>query len=232
MEIKNIAAVDIKSFFDSLTPEEIVNKDLLTEFLLKRVGIGFRERDFKIEEGEYLPNKGFKIKIWPDELARFLIFLYEHKSQINSFLEFGTGNGGSFFVIDSYLRSINPNMSRSVTIDQHRHMPSGIEDYLIANPGADCFNLTKTDKFEMDQDWDLCFIDASHKYVSVKCDYLKVKDRCKFVAFHDILTHNKRKPDQLLVRHLWKELEGNKIEIITDDPRISFMSAIGVTWND
>ncbi len=213
--------MEIKTFFDSLNETEIIDKELLTEFLLKQVGIGFRGRDFAIKEGEYLPSKGFKIKIWPDELARLLIFLHSNKDKINSFLEFGTGNGGSFLVIDSYLRSINPNMGKSVTLDQHNYRPKGIDEYVEKHPEATCYSDMKTSSFEMEF-YDFCFIDASHSYKSVKRDYEKVGNYCKFIAFHDILTMNQRKPDQLCVRHLWQEIESdNKMEIVISSDTIN-----------
>lgn len=222
----------MKPFFDRLGRKELTNQKLLTEFILKRVGVGFRPRDYAIEPGEYLPTKAFQIKVWPDELARFLIFLYEHKGEINSFLEFGTGSGGTFFVIDSYLRAINPDMGKSVTIDKQWKKPNGMEEYQKLYP-VQYTDRIRTDEFELDQDFDLCFLDASHLFYWVKYDYEKVKDRCKFIAFHDILTANPKKPKQRVVKDLWPDIEADhKIEIVTDDPRISFMSGFGIIWND
>jgi predicted O-methyltransferase YrrM len=232
IEIKQIEPKEMISYFKSLTEEELTSQDFLTEFILKRWGVGFRSRDFSIEEGEYLPTKGIKMKIWPDELARFLILLYERKDEINSYLEFGTGKGGSFYMIDSYLRAINPNMGRSVTIDTRETPPWGFEEYKIQNPHIEYYGMRSQD-FEMYGEYDLCFIDANHRYDAVKWDYENVKDHCKIIAFHDIATVNAKKPDQRCVRHLWAEIEAkNKMDIITDDPRISFMSGIGVIWND
>jgi len=232
IEIKQIEAKDIKPFFCGLDKECLTSKSFLTEFILKRIGVGFRGRDFAIEEGEYLPSRGFKIQIWADELAGFLLFLNDHKNEINSYLEFGTGSGGSFYTIDSYLRTINPNMGPSITVDQKEAFPWMWEDYKAQNPQVDYFSC-KTQNFKMDREYDLCFIDANHSYKGVKKDYEKVKKYCKTIAFHDIVTVNARKPDQICVRHLWKEIEADhKIEFITVDPRISLMSGIGVIWND
>ena len=228
MEIKQITSTEILPFFNSLSEKSLTNQKLLTEFLLKQVGVGFRTNDFEIKKGEYLPSKGYKIKIWPDELARFLIFLFEHKKEINSYLEFGTGTGGTFFVIDSYLRAINPNMGTSITIDKNNNPPRGFDEYQKLHPVQ--YLGINTYDFKM-SNYDLCFIDANHAYKGVKCDYEKSKDCCKFIAFHDIVTINAKKPKQQCVRHLWSEIDSNnKLEIITDDPRIKLMSGIGVIW--
>jgi len=231
IEIEQIEPVDIRPFFESLSEEELTSQKFLTEFILKRVGVGFRERDFDIKEGEYLPSKGLKIKIWPDELARFLLFMYDNKTRIDSYLELGTGSGGSFYIIDSYLRTINPNMGISVTMDQKEKKPWLWDEYTKDNPLATYLSM-KTQNFIPDRHYDLCFIDANHSYGGVKNDYEIVKNSCNYIGFHDIATVNSKKPDQICVRHLWAELEAkNKLAIITDDPRISFLSGIGVIWN-
>lgn len=227
MDIKQITPIEIKPFFQSLSEKEITDKNLLTEFLLKQVGIGFRDKDFSIQSGEYIPTKGMRIKIWPDELAKLLIFLYKHKGEINTFLEFGTGRGGSFFVVDSYLRTINPAMGKSITIDKAKNEPWGFDAYKSLYPVE--FLHMDTQRFIVDNFYDLCFIDADHKYKPVKQDYEKIKDHCKFIVFHDICTVNQKNPNKPCVKDLWKELHAkNKIEIITDDPRIHFMSGIGI----
>lgn len=231
IELKEIEPKEMVSYFKSLSEEELVSEEFLTEFILKRIGVGFRWSDFAVEEGDFLPKGGFRIRIWADELARFLLFINKHKHEINSYLEFGTGSGGSFYVIDSYLRTINPNMGVSVTVDQKDWYPKGFEEYKELNQQAS-YVSGKTQNFNMDRKYDLCFIDANHSYKGVKKDYEKVKDYCKIIAFHDIKTVNPKKPDQICVRHLWKEIDSkNKLEIVTKDPRISFMSGIGVIWD-
>ena len=232
MEIKEIAPIEIGYFFESLNDKEIANKSLLTEFILKQVGVGFRGKDFDIKRGEYLESKGMKIKIWPDELAAFLIFLYEHKTEINSYVEFGTGGGGTFFIIDSYLRTINPNMENSVTIDMRKRAPRGLDAYKTKYTKSEFIQM-KTKDFPTNQKYDLCFLDAEHSYGDARKDYVKMKNCCKFIAFHDIQTISRHYPNEMCVRHLWGEISADhKISIVTDDPRISFMSGIGVVWND
>jgi len=231
IEIGQIKPTEIRPFFESLTEEELTSQKFLTEFILKKIGVGFRARDFNIKEGEYLPSKGLKIKIWPDELARFLLFIYEHRSSIFSYLELGTGSGGSFYVIDSYLRTVNPDAKLSITIDQKEKEPWFWKEYRQQNPRVTYLSM-KTQDFYPDRHYDLGFIDANHSYKGVKRDYGIIKNHCTYLGFHDIATVNARKPDQICVRHLWEELEAkNKLEIITDDPRISFLSGIGVIWN-
>lgn len=233
MEIKQLLGLEIKSFFEQLSPSQLVDESLLCEFILKQVGVGFRGRDFAINDGEYLPknkeNRGYELRIWPQELAQLLVFLYQHKHEINSYLEFGTGRGGSFFVIDGYLRAINPNMGKSITVDQNDYLPKGFEEYKKHYPVE--YVGEKTNKFCVDKSYDLCFIDANHSYSSTKRDYEKVKDYCKFIAFHDIATVNPQKPEQRCVRHFWAELPDPKIEFITNDPRVSFKSGIGIIKN-
>lgn len=231
IEIGQLPANDIKSYFLSLNQEEISSQKFLTEFILKKIGVSFRKYDFFIKKNDYLKG-GYQIKILADELARFLLFINEHKNEINSYLEFGTGTGGSFYTIDSYLRAINPNMGNSCTVDRIKKYPQQFEEYKKCSPLAN-YSGNRTENFKMDKKYDLCFIDANHRYGAVKKDYERVKDNCRFIAFHDILTVDRATPALKYVRHLWKELKADhKIEIITDDRRVRVMSAIGIIWND
>lgn len=232
MEVKPIRAKDIKPYFQSLTPEELTNKSLLAEFIRKRVGIRYRKQDWSIAEGEYLPKGGFYIKMWADELAGFLLFLHAHKNDVNSYLEFGTGSGGTFYVVDSYLRTINPNMGISVTVDRKTTLPDQFEEYVRENPQVQAFSCF-TQHFQMVRKYDLCFIDANHLYGCVKRDFEKVRDYCKFIAFHDIAAVNTAKPHVRCAKQFWEELQADhKLAIITDDPQIHLMAGIGVAWND
>jgi predicted O-methyltransferase YrrM len=227
---EKIAPLDIKPFFNKFN-DYLTNEEFLTEFILKKIGVGFRSGHYDIKKGDYLPDKGFKIKIWPDELARFLLFIHKYKNEINSYLELGTGSGGTFYVIDSYLRHINPNMNKSLTIDVYDTTNTTFKEYKEKNLLA-FKSIMKTHEFKIDRYYDLCFIDADHTYEAVKRDYNIVKDYCKFIAFHDIVTTNPKKPNQKVARHLWQELDcKNKIEIISTDPRVKFSSGIGVIWN-
>jgi hypothetical protein len=230
MEISKIEVNDIRSYFESLKEEELTDEKLLAEFILKRVGLKFTTCHFNIDKGHSL-SRGYKLKIWHDELARFLLFMYSHKNEINSYLEFGTGSGGTFYVIDSYLRTINKNMGQSVTVDKKPPYPYEFEIYKSKNPQVNYYSGSTT-SFKMDREYDLCFIDANHKYRFVRNDYKKVKDYCRFIAFHDIVANPDRKPNQCSTHHLWQEIKAkNKIEIITTDSRIKRMAGIGIIWD-
>jgi hypothetical protein len=138
---------------------------------------------------------------------------------------------GVLQVIDSYLRVVNPNMGVSITIDRKPPFPWQWEEYHKANPLTEYHSMS-TQAFSMTRSYDLCFIDANHRYKAVKGDWLKVRDFCKFIAFHDIAAFSD-KPYVLTSRHFWQVVRADhKISIITEDPRITFMAGIGIIWND
>lgn len=71
---------------------------------------------------------------------------------------------------------------------------------------------------------DLYFIDANHSYDWVKKDYINYKDKCKYMAFHDLLGMRECEG----VAKLWSEIK-NKYEnweFINPDKQIA--SGIGI----
>jgi len=157
----------------------------------------------------------------PDELARFLQFLHKHAVHIHTYLEIGISSGGTFFIVDSYLRacqrhegSIHPLFSHGVDIKSKARWP---EQYLEKYDGRVEFTFRSSGRFEVGIDYDLIFIDANHTYKGVKSDYEKFYTKCKkYIAFHDIVFGG----EGCGVPQLWNEVKnnfGSHVEIIAPE---------------
>ena len=70
---------------------------------------------------------------------------------------------------------------------------------------------------------DLIFVDGDHSYEAVRADYLNYKDKCKFMAFHDIAGLR----DCEGVRKLWKEIKDG-YEHLEFFGKPDVMSGIGI----
>lgn len=223
MKLKNI---DIKNAFQNMTSEQLQDFSFLSDFIFNKVGIALNAIKLHITSKMDCWG-GLLCRQYPDELAKLLVFLYQNKDNINSFCEIGSGSGGTFYVIDSFLRSINANMGKSLSIDIQNHIVrKGFFDrYKAENPQVE-YLIIHSRRFIPDQNYDFCLIDGDHSYVGCKKDYLLMSKHSKIIALHDI----KLRDDELGVGvyKLWNEIKGNKTELLNEDKRFPIPVGIGV----
>ena len=202
------------------------------EDLVKRCGIKVNKKCFRkpIEEAwEDIKafTGGIRCKQYPRELGQYLKFVCDNSSEITSYLEIGVENGGTFFMVDSLLRSIHEDdgvsvRSTGVDIRAFSHRPN-FKAYSQLHPSV---TFTAGDSKKLDYDFhDLCFIDGDHSYHGVKADYSNLVDKCKFLVLHDIGL------PQAGVSKLWAEIKNkhsHHIEIFNDDPLFEVPVGIGI----
>jgi hypothetical protein len=130
--------------------------------------------------------RGSRLRIiqLPLELARFLVWMRD--KQINRYLEIGTSTGGSWFLIDSYLRAANPDYRGSIGYDRTSKLRDA-DPYFSRFKDAEFRHQSSIDLNLKDEQYDLTYIDACHQEQWVWHDFLKVKTHSRFVAFHDIV---------------------------------------------
>jgi hypothetical protein len=120
----------------------------------------------------------------PYEFAEFLIFM--GKRQIGSYLEIGVLRGGSWFMVDSFLRATNPNYNRTVGYDRSNFLRNWNRYHRRFSTIE--FRLQDSKDMNLkDEEFDMAFIDATHTEEAVFHDFNKVKQHCRYVAFHDIV---------------------------------------------
>jgi cephalosporin hydroxylase len=168
---------------DKLQDEEYLYKFLFPHTVFKHIG-----------------KRGSRLRILqlPREFAQLLIFMSTRK--IDRYLEIGTAVGGSWLTIDSYLRVINPTYQGSVGIDIKFRIRSWTEH--IARFKNIEFRCGNSRDINLGQEtFDLCYIDADHTEESVRNDFEKVKNNCRYVAFHDIVLQDST------VNAYWEEIK-------------------------
>ncbi len=225
MKLKN---TELKNEFLKLTENQLSDYKYLSNFIKDKVGVSLNRRKLKkvgimpIEDYDKMTCwGGLGAKQYPDELAKFLVFIYRNKDKINSYCEIGVAAGGSFFVIDSFLRAINPNMGKSVAIDTNNKCSESFEIYKKENPSITFLNIS-SNTFNPTMNYDLCFIDGDHSLKGCTKDYYKMKNFAKYVAFHDIHLPSGG------VKDLWKTISTEKIEFLNEDKNFPFPVGIGV----
>jgi len=221
-KIKN---TEVRAEFEKMSENELSDPKFLTKFIYDKVGIAVNAIKCGIKNYRDLSCwGGLCIKQYPDEMGKFLAFLYPQREKIQSFCEIGSEFGGTFYLIDSFLRAVNPNMKHSLTIDR-RNVINYYTAYHRANPLAE-FRRIDSQQFTPEHKYDLVFIDGDHEYKSVKHDYENMYKCAKIIALHDIKLVQRNKEG---AKRLWEELEDDsKIELLNEDPRFELPVGIGV----
>jgi hypothetical protein len=119
----------------------------------------------------------------PSEFAQFLIFMEARK--VSSYLEIGVSTGGSWLMVDSYLRAVNPSFRGSVGYDRTSKLRD-YDAYHARFPTCE-FRHCHSRDIVLDRSYDMVFIDACHTEAWVRHDFDKVRAHARFVAFHDIV---------------------------------------------
>lgn len=133
----------------------------------------------------------------PRQFAEALIFLSD--LNIQSFVEIGTYQGGSFILLNEYLKRFSNEDFYGFTMDiTDEYLKEDVKNYLSEN-----FGIIKSE-FTFPENLDLVFIDADHTYNAVKQDYEYLGKYAKYCMFHDAL-----QPDCEVTR-FWNEIKKGK----------------------
>jgi hypothetical protein len=220
-----LSNVQIKEAFGKMSKTNISDYKFLSDFIYNKVGLSLNAKTLKIIDDKKMKCwGGLKCKQYPDELAKLLVFIYKNKDRINSYCEIGVERGGTFFVIDSFLRAINPHMKRSTAVDiKGNILNNNFREYKEKYNEVDFIKINSKD-FKPLIKYDLCFIDGGHSYNSVKNDYLLMKEHARIIAFHDI------KLKGFGISKVWESIRGNKIEFLNEDDKFKIPLGIGVNY--
>jgi Methyltransferase domain len=151
--------------------------------LICSIGLFYDNRGLYGEYEKYMNPPGCG-GLWqnPMELATFL---WENKqlfTQVRSFLDIGTFNGYTTFVIVEFLKAhVSPDI-RVKTIDPNIHFHGQATEPYIRS----YFTQSTIDDLAPGEEYDLVFIDGFHDEPGPLHDFNSVKAFAKFVFFHDI----------------------------------------------
>lgn len=228
--MKKLSHTELYDAIKELDQKQFSDWQYLSKFIIERAGLSLNKCLF--EGNKHLLTSawgGVKARQYPDELGKFLAYIYKNKHKINSYMEVGIDFGGTLFIIDSFLRVINENYEGSLGIDisKKRKFIPYYEAYTNRFPTCKIKLPRYEDIYEMpiDKVYDLCFIDALHSYEHVKKDHERYAPYAKILAFHDI----KLRKTQQCVADYWPEIKTeDSIECLNEDDRFIMEVGIGI----
>ena len=161
-----------------------LNPNTLTEEDIIRVMCNYGlVHDTQWDVGEW--NK-FKVENWnipgiyqtPGQIAPCISNLLKH--EINSYLEIGIFQGGSYLLMSNFLKLKNPNV-KCIGVDiSKQYLPKEVEPFIRE------LHIGTSDDFKR-QSFDLVFIDGEHSLEWAKRDWENVGQYAKIAMFHDIV---------------------------------------------
>lgn len=145
---------------------------------------------YKDDRGIYGNYNAYQVDDWggvwqdPMELATFLWNSREDFKNVTSYLDIGTFNGYTFFVIMSFLKQFVNSDIKCKTIDPLDMMRNDdIRPYIL--PYYEC--CTSNDIALRNEQYDLVFIDGCHEAPWPMIDFNNSKSFASIVFFHDIV---------------------------------------------
>lgn len=158
-------------------------------------------RDVEYLEDELLPALGFNVDFplyperlhrydgglrswqWPNQFAPYLVYL--SGQNVQTYLEIGVHQGGTFIITVEYLKRFNP-VHSAVAMDAARSKQltrycedSGYEYYVLDSHDHEARRVLGGRQF------DLCLIDGDHSYEGFHADWTLVHTRARLIALHD-----------------------------------------------
>ena len=206
--LEGIEIINNAPLSDLRDPQKLVD-------IIRRIGLTYDSRGFEIygKDSEYMlpPVNLFRAVspdpfyvgrggLWqiPQELAECLIYL--SKEKIHSFLEIGTWQGWTSSIFVSYLLKFNKTIE-ALTIDPKKHF-SAYRQVKKRIPLK--YKKISSERLKGKM-YDICFIDADHRYLAVKNDFENVGKFSRISIYHDIYDHS------LGVFKFWNEIKKIKI---------------------
>lgn len=221
-----LTKVELAEALHSFTDAQLADREFLQELIQTKIGITLNVTKLRLPSRVQQYFGGFKSKQYPFELASFLAWVATRSHEIDSYLELGVERGGTFFVLDAFLRRLNPRFRGSLGIDtSDRILKNGFPDY-HAKFDTCRFQCVAAEKFELNESFGLALIDTNSSYDAGRKLFEQLRGRCRYMAFHDIRFVARK----IEVHKLWAELKQQyeHWEFITTDPDYPVPIGLGV----
>lgn len=174
----------------NLPDKFILNAEYLENEFIPQLGLNDEMLNEMPTELSMYYGKGLHLWQYPNQLSKYLVFLALNAKQIHSYMEIGCRWGGTFILVNEWLKRCGSELDFSIAVDPIPKTPF-IEQYEeISQHKIFYYQGLSTDlKFQniyKSANPNFVFIDGDHTLVGVMNDHLLVRKFAKFIAHHDI----------------------------------------------
>jgi hypothetical protein len=182
-----------------LAPQDCSNLKFLEETFIPFLGLNDEILEEQPSElSEYL-GKGLHLWQYPNQLARYLLWIMENAKGIDSYMEIGCRWGGMFILTTEWLRKHGAHIQTVIAVDPIEPSPF-IEQYfgILEKEKISGVNPLKTfylcefstsEKVKMLVDEmkpKFVFIDGDHQLKGALSDHMLIRDYANVIVHHDI----------------------------------------------
>ena len=97
MNKEKLHPLEVEQAFKNLDPEMLSDSFFMTAFVYYKLGIRISTRKLRLDRKTISSAfGGLLCKQMPNELAKYLIFIYNNRNKINNYLEIGCERAGTF----------------------------------------------------------------------------------------------------------------------------------------
>lgn len=165
-----------------------------TRFLEKEFipGLGLNNEYLDQQPAELADYFGKGLHLWqyPSQLARYLVWLSHSAKGIRNFTEIGCRWGGTFILVNEWLKKIGAPLEFSLAIDPIEPTPF-VKKYIeLSSTPVHYIQERSTSQEVIDYISilrpDMVFIDGDHSLQGVMFDHLLVRKTAKIIVHHDV----------------------------------------------
>ena len=166
------------------------NVDYLEHTLIPALGLNNESLTEQPPELSQYFGTGLHLWQYPNQLAKYLAWLAKNATGVRSFLEIGCRWGGTFILVNEWLKRIGAPIEKSVAIDPIPVTPFMMRYIEISSTPViykECFSTDPAfGIFCADFKPEMVFIDGDHGLACVMNDHLLFRESAKIIVHHDV----------------------------------------------
>jgi cephalosporin hydroxylase len=197
---------------ESVPEDKLKDVDYLEKKLIPSLGLNdenLREQPMELKQ---FFGTGLHIFQYPNQFARYMVWLAEHAKHSKTYVEIGSRWGGTFIVTCEWLRRLGAPLKTAIAIDPIGETPmvqsygehlvrqgikyEFIKDYSTSHAVRSLFTKHNPD---------FVLIDGDHSMRGALADHMLVRDSAEIIVHHDISSD--ACPDTTALWQALKELE-------------------------
>lgn len=202
----NDKILQLKKIITETDQNKLTDSSFLEKELIPSLGLNDELLHEQPTELSNFYGKGLGLKIWqyPNQFSKYLNLLNTFKENINSYLEIGCRNGGTFALTCEYLSPLSNAVAVDI-IDATETIKAYTEETEWAHYKKIDSHSEEFYSFMDDNFFDLILIDGDHSYEGVKQDAEATRIQSNIQVYHDI--HSDACPG---VKKYWEEIKSTK----------------------